>query len=426
MLAIQATIHHIATTVLLASALTACGTTGGKIATGSKADSQTEIQRPPFASWLRDFKATALAAGIQQSLLDSAFVGVEPREKVIKADKRQAEVVEPMWVYLDKRVSDLRVSKGRQKYEELGPLIEKIGSEYGVAPSALIAIWGMETNYGGFTGNNYVIEALATLAWEGRRSEYFSGELLKALQILQNGDIDRANFIGSWAGAMGQPQFMPSSYMRTAVDYDGDGRRNIWTSEADTLASIAAYLKNAGWKAGGDAAIEVRLPQNFDVQLADGSKRTVAEWQQLGIRSTGNPLPPAAWEVTIDLPAGLRGPAFMVTRNLRAIRRYNNSTKYALAVNLIAQQIRGGMPIVHSWPVDEPGLTRDDVRRLQAKLNEIGIDAGPADGLPGSKTRFAIRQYQIQRGLSPDGFPTQNLLRLLGLKIDIPVVPEQG
>lgn len=410
-------------TVLFAASLAACSTTGSNTGTSPE---NAKPERLPFSSWLSDFRTTALASGIQPALFDQAFTGVQPREKVIKADKRQAEVVEPIWVYLQKRVSDLRVSKGKTRYEELAPQLTQISRHFGVDETALMAIWGMETNYGGFTGNHYVVEALATLAWEGRRGKFFTGELLSALKILQNGDIDQANFTGSWAGAMGQPQFMPGSYLRTAVDFDGDGRRNIWTSEVDTLASIAAYLKEAGWKAGGDAAVEVKLPMNFNLELADGTKKSVAEWQQLGIRSTGNALQPADWQTTIDLPAGLRGPAFMVSSNLRAIKRYNNSTKYALAVNLIAQQIRGGMPIVHSWPVDEPGLTRDDVKRLQAKLNSEGFPAGPADGLPGSKTRRAIRQLQNQRGLYPDGFPTQNLMRLLGLKIDLPVVPERG
>ena len=294
--------------------------------------------------------------------------------RVVELDRAQPEFTRTVWDYLDSAVSPQRVARGQDKLLQVRDEADAAAARYGVPPAIVVAIWGMESNYGGNYGNIPTIDALATLGFEGRREDWARGQLLAALKILQNGDIDRAQMIGSWAGAMGQTQFLPSVFLAYAVDADGDGRRDIWGSMADVMASTANFLARSGWQADQPWGVEVQLPPGFDVGRADVAVRqSTAQWAAEGVRTIdGAPLPELA-DGTILLPAGARGPAFLVGPNFRAILRYNNSTSYALAVGLLAQRLAGGPDVQAPWPRDLPALTRAQLLALQTALNERGF-----------------------------------------------------
>jgi membrane-bound lytic murein transglycosylase B len=278
----------------------------------------------------------------------------------------------------------------------------------------LVAIWGIESNYGTNYGSTPTIDALATLGFDGRRESWARSQLLTALKIVQNGDIDREHMIGSWAGAMGQTQFLPSAFVAHAVDGDGDGRRDIWGSMADVMASTANFLAHSGWQAGQVWGAEVQLPSGFDHARADAEVRqTSAQWAAEGVRTLdGAPLPAFA-DGAVLLPGGARGPAFLVGPNFRVILRYNNSTSYALAVSLLAQRLVDGPGVQTAWPRDLVALTRSQVTALQTALNERGFPSGTPDGVVGPATRQALRGYQRSVGLPADGFPTLDVLQRL-------------
>jgi lytic murein transglycosylase len=282
----------------------------------------------------------------------------------------------------------------------------------------VVAIWGIESNYGNNYGDIPTIDALATLGFDGRREDWARGQLLAALKILRSGDIDRAHMVGSWAGAMGQTQFLPSVFMTYAVDADGDGRRDIWGSMADVVASTANFLARSGWRAGEPWGIEVRLPPEFDPARADAELRqSSAQWAAEGVRTMDGAALPELADAAILLPAGARGPAFLVGANFRAILRYNNSTSYALAVGLLSQRLNDGASsgagVQAPWPRDLAALTRSQMMALQTALNERGFASGTPDGMMGPATRAGLRRYQRSIGLPADGYPTLDLLQRL-------------
>ncbi|WP_290873399.1 lytic murein transglycosylase [Aquabacterium sp.] len=367
-----------------------------------------------FAAWLARFRTTALAAGITEATLREALDPARLQPRSIELDRSQPEFTRAIWDYLDRAVSPTRVSTGQARLAEVRPEADRASARYGVPAPVLAAIWGMESNYGSHYGDVPVIDALATLAFEGRRAAWAQGELLAALRIVQQGDIDRAHMIGSWAGAMGQTQFMPSAFLARAVDADGDGRRDIWRSMPDVLASTAHFLQEAGWVPGEACAPELRLPEGFDPARADpGLRQHSAQWADEGLRlADGRALPTMA-EASVLQPAGLRGPAFLVGRNFRAVLRYNNATSYGLGVCLLAQQIDGGAPVQAAWPRDQRPLNRSEVKALQSALNDQGFPTGQADGLLGPATRAALRDYQRSVGLPADGFATVEVLMRL-------------
>lgn len=364
-----------------------------------------------FAQWVANFRESARAAGIDEATLHTALDGVQLRHRAVEADRAQPEFTRTLWDYLDAAITPLRVATGQQKLLELRLDADAASARYGVPGPILMAVWGIESNFGGNYGDVPVIDALATLGFEGRREAWARGELLAALKILQHGDIDRAHMIGSWAGAMGQTQFMPSSYLAYAVDADGDGRRDIWGSMTDVLASTANYLARSGWRADEVWGVEVQLPAGFDPARADPTvQQTSVQWAAEGVRAMGDAPWPALADASILLPAGARGPAFIVGRNYRAILRYNNSTSYALTVCLLAQRIGGGPGVQAAWPLDLRALTRDEVLALQTALNQRGFDSGTPDGQVGPATRKALRAFQRSVGLPADGHPTAELL----------------
>lgn len=369
-----------------------------------------------FATWRAGFRQEALAAGVSAATFDRAFMGVRPNEEVLANERAQPEFSRPIWDYLASAVSDTRIANGQEQLARHAAILGAVETRYGVPPRYLVAIWGLESAYGANTGGYGVIEALATLAYASGRGAFFREHLLDALLILEAGDIAPERMLGSWAGAMGQTQFMPAAFRRHAVDFDSDGRRDIWGSLSDVFASTANYLRAYSWNPRLDWGLEVRLPSTFPWELAELEvKRTVSQWQALGVQAAdGGTLPPAAAEASILLPAGHRGPAFLVSDNFRTILRYNNATSYALAVGHLADRIAGRGPIKAAWPKDDPPLTRRADRiELQTLLTERGYDPGGIDGLIGPKTRVALRGFQREIGLPPDGYATVNLLARL-------------
>ncbi len=373
--------------------------------------SEAEPEQLSFAEWRNRFRSQALNAGISAQVFDRAFAGVTPDPSIIIADRSQPEFTRPVWQYLDGALSKQRVDRGRRLLEQHQATLNDIEARYAVDRNTLVAIWGLESSYGQIMGDKGVIRSLATLAHEGRRPGFAKSQLLAALEILQHGDVSADQLRGSWAGAMGQTQFIPTTYNTHAVDFDGDGRRDIWSSTADALASAAHYLQASGWKAGQPWGFEVTLPEGFDYAKADNAiRKPVSEWRQLGLSGlpAGTAMDDAS--ATLLLPAGYRGPAFLVLDNFRAILRYNNSSSYALAIGLLSERFDGAGRVRASWPQGEQPLSRSERLELQERLSNRGFDPGTADGIIGANTRSAIRGFQQQLGWPADGHPTQELL----------------
>lgn len=414
--------HWLAPVLLAVFALAGCASAPSAdtpvpspvVATPVPAVSGEDEHQQKFARWVLEFSTSARAAGITDATLQSAFDGVRFIPRVTALDSAQPEFTRAVWDYLDSAVSPQRVARGQDRLLQSRPAIDAAAARYGVPAEILVAIWGMESNYGSNTGDIPTIAALASLGFEGRRETWARGQLLAALKILQNRDIDRAQMIGSWAGAMGQTQFLPTNFLAYAVDADGDGRRDIWGSLPDVMASTANFLAKAGWQAGQPWGIEVRLPPGFDFALADAEVRQPASaWAAQGVQSMdGAPLPALA-DSALLLPAGARGPALLVGPNFRTVLRYNNSTSYALAVSLLAQALAGGPAVQTAWPRDVPPLSRSQLLALQTALNARGFDSGTPDGTMGPATRRGIRLYQRSVGLPADGYPTLELLQRL-------------
>ncbi|KQV62720.1 MULTISPECIES: lytic murein transglycosylase [unclassified Caulobacter] len=367
-----------------------------------------------FDTWLADFRIRALAAGLSAELLDRELAGVTPDPKVISLDSRQPEFSKPVGDYIKGVISDDRVAVGRRKREELAYL-PTIEARYGVPRDILLAVWAMESAFGQLQGNFDVVRSMVSLAADGRRRAWAEGELIAALKIIDSGEVTRAQLKGSWAGAMGQTQFIPSSYRATAVDFDGDGRRDIWGSDADSLASAANLLAKGGWKPGVGWAKEVILPAGFDYSVTEGPREIPAWWEAKGVRRADG-LPwtaaDAASPAMLILPAGAAGPAFLALPNHFAIRTYNNSTSYALGIGLLADRFGGGDPPVTPWPVETP-LSMSDRMAAQIALARVGFNPGPADGVIGAGTRKALRAWQQSQQLPADGYLSNDMVARL-------------
>jgi len=367
-----------------------------------------------FAAWVAAFRAEARGAGIGEATLQAALDPAQYLPRVVELDRAQPEFTRAVWDYLDTAVSDARVARGQEQLARVRPQADAAAARYGVPAEVLAAIWGMESNYGSNYGSTPTVDALATLAFDGRRADWARKELLAALRILDQRDIDVAHMIGSWAGAMGQTQFMPSTFLGYAVDADGDGRRDIWGSMADVMASTANFMARSGWQPGQPWGLEVRLPPGFDVARADaGVRQDAGAWAAEGVQAASGAALPALPDAQLLLPAGARGPAFLVGPNYRALLRYNNSTSYALGVGLLAQRLAGGAGVQAAWPRDLVPLTRSQVTALQQALKARGFDPGEPDGMAGPATRRALRDWQRSAGLPADGFPTADLLQRL-------------
>ncbi|XKF32613.1 lytic murein transglycosylase [Alicycliphilus denitrificans] len=367
-----------------------------------------------FYTWLQAFAQEALAAGIRAQTVDATLARAQWQSRVVELDRAQPEFTRPPWAYLDSAVSPQRVAQGRAQRRLHAAALAAAEQRHGVPASVITAIWGMESNYGRNFGSFSAVDALATLAYDGRRRDWARGELLAALRIVDRGEIAADALVGSWAGAMGHTQFLPSVYLAYAVDADGDGRRDIWGSVADVTASTANFLAHSGWKSGQPWGVEVRLPPGFDYARAElGVRQDSEAWAAEGVRGIDGEALPQLPGASILTPAGARGPAVLVGPNFRALLRYNNSVNYALAVGLLARQIEGGTGLVASWPRDLPALSRSETRTLQELLNARGLGAGTPDGVAGPATRAGVRRYQQSLGLPADGYATHELLRRL-------------
>ncbi len=369
-----------------------------------------EVSEAGFQRFVQSLWPAAKARGISRATFDEAFRGVQPDPKIIALTKKQSEFVRPIWDYINGSISAQRLQRGREMNAEWSKTLAAIERTYGVPRSVVLGVWGMETNFGSFTGSIYAVRALATLAYTGYRDDFFKEELLIALQILDEEHIDRDKMLGSWAGAMGQTQFMPSSFMKYAVDGNRDGVRDIWSSVPDAMASTANYLRKQGWQPGLPWGFEVKLPQSFDFRHL---KQNFAYWQALGVRRLDGKAMPRTGEASLFLPGGANGPAFLVTSNYDVIKTYNSSDAYAMGVAHLGDRIMGGLPIQGAWPKDQPMLAKDERQELQQRLARLGFYEGETDGKFGSKTREAVRNFQLRRGLIPDGYADYAVLREL-------------
>lgn len=385
------------------------------VATGGGALADAASER-----WVREFWPRAEAAGISRAVYDAALGDFEPDPSVLSRAGNQAEFVRPVWDYLDSAVSDERVVNGLAILAAWSDTLAAIEARYGVERYVLVAIWGMESSYGAVLSDPNIVKgtirSLATLAYQGgSRRNYGTQQLLAALRILQRGDIAPQQMTGSWAGAMGHTQFIPTTFEAYGVDFDGDGRRNVWTSPVDALASAANYLNRMGWSSGHTWGYEVRLPSGFDYRVAEqGGTRTLTDWQGMGIgRADGSAFPRPSDQATLWVPAGANGPAFLLLDNFRVLKRYNNADTYALAVGHLADRLRGFGTFQQAWPRDERPLDTDQRMEMQRLLADLGLYAGPIDAIVGSGTRAAIRQFQRTAGLTPDGYASDRLLQQL-------------
>jgi membrane-bound lytic murein transglycosylase B len=359
----------------------------------------------------------AARRGISRDSFVRHTAGLTPDLRIMDLLDSQPEFTKSFWDYLDVLVTDARIARGREMLAQHRDTFDAIEKTYGVDRHVIAAIWGIESNYGTAIGERPVIRSTATLACIGRRQNYFRDEFLATLEILHRGDVRPEQLRGSWAGAFGQTQFMPTSFKRHAIDFDGDGRRDVVDSLADVLASTANSLKKDGWAAGQSWGYEVVVPAGFNYLLADRSRAlTIREWEQLGIRRpNGKPFPRTADRAYLLTPAGTQGPGFLMLQNFRVIMKYNPAEAYALAIGHLADRLRGGEPMVQGWPRHERVLTRAERFELQQLLAQRGFYAGEPDGRLGAKTRAAIRDFQVAAGQTPDGFASSGVLdRLRG------------
>ncbi|MCA8880628.1 MAG: lytic murein transglycosylase [Rhodobacteraceae bacterium] len=370
------------------------------------------VPNPGYDAWVAGFRSRALAQGVTPATFDRAFRNAGYLPGVIERDRNQTEFTRSLEDYLVIAASEERVGEGRAKLRQHGPLLAEIETRYGVEPEVVVAVWGMESFYGDRRGNVPVVSALSTLAYEGRRGSFFEQQLVAALLILQNGDVSPEAMTGSWAGAMGHTQFIPTSYRAYAVDFGGDGHRDIWSDDpTDALASTAAYLRRAGWTRGQPWGVEVRLPPGFNTALTGrGTTRSPSAWAAAGVRDMSGRVVPDYGPASILIPQGLQGPAFMVFHNFTVISRYNNAESYVIGVGHLSDRLAGKPPIQASFPPDRYGMSIEDRKELQRRLTAAGYDTQGTDGVIGPNTNAAIAAYQQAHGLTVTGEPSLGLL----------------
>lgn len=374
-----------------------------------------QIQANGFSTWIASFRGRAAQAGITARTFDAAFQDVQYLPDTVRRDRNQSEFVKPLSDYIGTAASDARVENGRDMLRKYAGLLAQLNATYGVEPHVIVAFWGMESNYGKRRGDTPLISTLATLAFDGRRGQFFEKQLISALKILQRGDISPSQMTGSWAGAMGHTQFIPTSFDAYAVDFTGDGRRDIWSDDpSDALASTAAYLNRFGWTKGQPWGVEVRLPQGFDFARTNQTvKMSPAQWGQLGVRGTDGQVVPNYGSASLITPTGGRGPAFLVFRNFDVISRYNNAQAYMIGVGHLGDRVRGMGPLQVAWPAGERSLLRAERIELQQRLTSAGFNTSGIDGKVGPATLRAIRSYQASAGLATDGYASLSLLERL-------------
>lgn len=370
-----------------------------------------------FQSCLAGLKPQALAKGVHAATYDRYTQNLTPDYSVIERLNYQPEFSTPIWDYLSGLVDEERVQQGRQKLQQHRDVLNRVSAAYGIPAETVVAVWGVESNYGDISGKYPLLQALGTLSCEGRRQSYFRGEFFTTMKLLQRGDVYENQLKGSWAGAFGHTQFMPSTYDELAVDFDGDGRRDLVSSIPDALASTANFLKKRGWQSGQPWGFEVKIPQGMSVS-GEGrrNKKSLSSWINQGVVCVdgsalvqGNLLESS--QAGLLAPAGANGPVFLVFKNFDAIYSYNAAESYALAIAHLSDRLQGKGGLVQTWPTDDAGTSRAERREIQQFLLNKGYDIGAVDGLIGDKTRQAIRQEQIRLGLTPTGRAGQQILR---------------
>ncbi|WP_286799826.1 MULTISPECIES: lytic murein transglycosylase [Acinetobacter] len=370
-----------------------------------------------FQGCLANLRSQAIASGVSGSTYDRYTQNLSPDYLVIDKLNYQPEFSTPIWDYLSGLVDNERVQAGQQKLAQHRVVLNRVEQTYGVPAETVVAVWGVESNYGDISGKYPLLQALGTLSCEGRRQSYFRGEFFATMRILQRGDLTQDQLYGSWAGAFGHTQFMPSTYERLAVDFDGDGRRDLVSSTTDALASTANFLKRAGWQTGMPWGFEVKIPQGVSIAgESRRNKRSLNSWIAQGVtRTDGTALIQGnlsgSTPAGLITPAGANGPAFLVFKNFDAIYSYNAAESYGLAIAHLSDRLRGGTPFLTAWPTDDAGTSRAERREIQQFLIQRGYDIGAVDGLIGDKSRQAIQQEQTRLGLKPTGRAGQQILR---------------
>jgi len=356
-----------------------------------------------FDACVKALRGEAAAQGITRRTFDEAMAGIEPDRSVLDAMDNQPEFTTPVWDYLAGLVDEQRIADGRARLAEWALVLADVERKFGVDGPTVTAVWGVETDFGRRMGGRPLVRSLATASCFGGRQQFFRGELIAALRILQDGDVAAGDLTGSWAGAFGQTQFMPTAFQKSAVDFDCDGRRDIVGSVPDALASTANFLMRAGWTDGQPWGYEVRLPANYSGPSGRRARQALAAWSRLGIRQADGTALAGSGPAALLLPAGADGPAFLVFGNFNALISYNASVSYALAIAHLADRLRGAGPFRTPWPTDDPGLSRAERREVQELLIARGFDVGEADGIIGARTRSAIKAFQASAGLPEDG-----------------------
>lgn len=369
-----------------------------------------------FAECKARLEEQAIAAGVSRETASTVMASAEHLERVIELDRRQPEFTTTFADYLNRRVNEARVTRGRELLQEHQELLDRVTRETGVPAPYLVSFWGLETNFGSYFGKMPVPSSLTTLACDPRRSNFFTQQLIAALRIIDEGAIPADKMEGSWAGAMGHVQFMPTVFLQHAVDADGDGRRDLWNSLPDAMMSAGRFLESMNWDGDYRWGREVLLPKNFNYALADGRRLPLAQWREMGITDAfGRALPQEPIEASLVVPAGHEGPAFLAYHNFRVIMGWNRSEFYAIAVGHLADRIAGAGKLQNPPPEDAPALSRNNILQLQEALQKRGFDAGEPDGIMGPATRAAIRQFQSANGLVADGYPGETVLAELGV-----------
>jgi membrane-bound lytic murein transglycosylase B len=380
-----------------------------------------------FQACVNSLWPSAKAGGVTRATFDRAFTGLTPDPEVIEQANYQPEYVKPIGEYIDRAVSEKRIAMGKQMLADNKALLDALEGRYSVDRHVLVAIWGVESNYGTQPGDKNVIRSLATLICSGTKSKFARPQLVSALKILQRGDVSLEAMNGSWAGAMGHTQFIPTTYSAYAADYDGDGKRDIWGNVPDALASTASYLRVSKWQPGQTWGYEVRLPKGLNPKKgSESALRSLGEWQKVGVvRVNGEPYPRPSDKASLFSPEGTRGPSFLVLNNFRSILRYNQAKSYALGVGHLSDRLRGGGPFVRPWPTDENHLSLEQRTELQQRLIASGLLEGEPDGIVGRATLEAVKSYQRANGMPVDGFPTLTILKALRSAAPAAVAPPE-
>ncbi len=374
----------------------------------------TQEQR--YTNWKSAFIDRAIAKNYDPALVRSVIMPAKINPLALERDANQPEFTKPVWSYVDSAASDARISGGRNKMTEVDSTFDTIEARYRIPREVLTAIWGLETSYGKILGRHDIIDSLSTFAFEGRRQKFGETQLFALLDLLATGDVRREQLVGAWAGAMGMTQFIPTTFRDYAVDLDGNGNKDLWTDPGDALASAANYISRSGWRAGEPIMTEVKLPNNFDYAVTDGSKKTINDWTAIGVEPiSGQRWSPAAGFLDAKLiaPGGARGPKFLTFKNFDVLKRYNNSTSYVMGISILADALERKPGIQQDWPRDDVAISFEDKKAMQQKLTDLGYSTGGVDGRIGPNSRRAIRAWQAANGLTADGYIEQRLFKKL-------------